>query len=160
MALLKFWGYDNPRTQNHGACMYYPIAIDLPESEAETYGVRFPDAPGCISAGNSIQNAVQNAKTALQSHFELLALEGITPTLATEIQSHRDDPEYEGCIWGVVDIDLEPFMGGSEKKNVSLPRLLILQIDNALNDHPEYKSNRSYFLQIAAMRELSRLNDD
>lgn len=137
--------------------MNYPIAIDLPENGSSTYGVRFPDVLGCISAGYSIQDAIEQAKSALIAHFELMALDGEIPVMPTDIQAYQDDPDYENCVWGVVDIDLDPFMGGAEKKNITLPRLMILQIDMALERFPEYKSNRSYFLQLAAQRELSRL---
>ena len=40
------------------------------------YGVSFPDVPGCISAGDTFEEAVANAAEALAGHFALMKSDG------------------------------------------------------------------------------------
>lgn len=134
--------------------MLYPIAIEI-GSETESYGVVFPDVPGCFSAGDSIEEAIRNAKEALEAHFELLADNGELPPQPTQLKQYEKKPEYAGWAWALVDIDLDPFMGKSSKINVTLPNLLTKKIDDTVEGDPNYQS-RSHFLQIAAMNQLAK----
>ncbi|ARW10046.1 hypothetical protein S101447_00944 [Acetobacter ascendens] len=43
--------------------MRYPIVIE-PGTETTSYGVIFPDLPGCFSAGDTLDQAVKNASEA------------------------------------------------------------------------------------------------
>ncbi|SFN68354.1 Predicted nuclease of the RNAse H fold, HicB family [Xenorhabdus japonica] len=52
--------------------MLYPIAIEIGD-ENHAYGVVVPDISGCFSAGDSMEDAVKNAKEAITGHLELLA---------------------------------------------------------------------------------------
>ncbi len=40
------------------------------KDQGTSYGVSFPDVPGCISAGDTFEDAVANAADALAFHFE------------------------------------------------------------------------------------------
>ena len=44
--------------------MFYPIAIEAGD-ETTAYGVTVPDLPGCFSAGDTLEEAVKNAKRRL-----------------------------------------------------------------------------------------------
>lgn len=132
--------------------MLYPIAIEV-GSDSEAYGVVFPDVEGCFSAGDTLEEALENAKEALEAHFELLAESGEVPTMPTSLSQHQKDPEYTGWTWGVIDINLDPFMGKASKINVTLPTLLMKKIDDVVEKSPHYQS-RSHFLQVSAMKEL------
>ena len=46
------------------------------KDEGTSYGVSFPDVPGCISAGDTFEEAVANAAEALAGHFALLRADG------------------------------------------------------------------------------------
>jgi len=48
----------------------------------------------------------------------------------------------------VIDIDILPYMGKSHKINVTLPELLIKQIDDRVSKSEKYKT-RSGFIAIA-----------
>ncbi|MEO0834840.1 MAG: type II toxin-antitoxin system HicB family antitoxin [Cyanobacteria bacterium J06642_3] len=48
--------------------MFYPIVIHKDPDTA--YGVTVPDLPGCFSAGDTMQEAVQNAMEAIECHVE------------------------------------------------------------------------------------------
>ena len=43
--------------------LYYPALVD--KDEDSDFGVSFPDFPGCVSAGESVEEAVLGAQEAL-----------------------------------------------------------------------------------------------
>ena len=48
------------------------------KDEGTSYGVSFPDLPGCISAGDTFEEAVANAAEALAAHLALIRADGDT----------------------------------------------------------------------------------
>ena len=46
------------------------------KDEGTSYGVSFPDVPGCISAGGTFEEAVANASEALAGHFAAMRADG------------------------------------------------------------------------------------
>jgi predicted RNase H-like HicB family nuclease len=46
------------------------------KDEGTSYGVSFPDVPGCISAGDTFEEAVANAAEALAGHLALMHADG------------------------------------------------------------------------------------
>lgn len=137
--------------------MLYPIAIETGDEE-HAYGVVFPDLPGCFSAGDTLEEAINNAKEVVEFYLEDLAERGNLPPLASSLSVLQSDDEYKGWTWAVVEIDVEPFMGKSAKLNVTLPSLLTKKIDDQVKAHPNLYSNRSHFLQMAAAHELGKIN--
>ncbi|ACT11232.1 MULTISPECIES: type II toxin-antitoxin system HicB family antitoxin [Pectobacterium] len=133
--------------------MFYPIAIEAGD-DTHAYGVTVPDLPGCFSAGDTLDDAITNAKEAITGHIELLVEMGQDiPTVSTVGQLAKRS-EYAGYTWAVVDIDVTRLMGGSEKINVTLPKSLIDRIDRCVASNPEFKS-RSGFLAQAALERIS-----
>ena len=134
--------------------MLYPVAIERGD-EKTAFSAIFPDVEGCFSAGDTYEETLINAREALEAHFELLADIDELPPTPTKIDDHFTISDFDGWLWALVDIDTEPYMGGSVKKNVTLPKLLLKKIDNIVLDSPNYK-DRSHFLQIAANNELQQ----
>lgn len=134
--------------------MHYPIAIEVGD-EHHAYSVAIPDLPGCFSAGDTFDEAIVNAREAIEGHLESLADHGDPIPAASAIEQHLANPDYAGWVWAAVEIDMTPFLGKSHKVNVTLPDLLIKRIDNAVARHGEFKS-RSGFLARAALHELER----
>ncbi|EGU42448.1 type II toxin-antitoxin system HicB family antitoxin [Vibrio scophthalmi] len=134
--------------------MLYPIAIETGDSE-HAYGVAFPDLKGCFSAGDTLEEALANAKEAADFYLEDLAERGNLPPKAGDLATWQSSDEYKGWAWAVIDVDIDPYLGKAIKINATLPSLYIKKIDDAVLAHPEYK-NRSHFLQVAATRELER----
>lgn len=46
------------------------------KDEGTSYGVSFPDVPGCISAGDTFEEAVANAAEAPAGHFVVMRVDG------------------------------------------------------------------------------------
>lgn len=135
--------------------MLYPIAIEKPANTNECYGVIVPDIAGCFSAGDTLDEAVKNAHEAIILHLDMLADEGEDIPQATNITSHQDNPDYQGMIWALVEVDLSAYMGKAEKINVTLPSRLIVKIDEKVKAHKSlYKSRSNYLAQLAS-RDLT-----
>lgn len=135
--------------------MLYPIAIEKPANTNECYGVIVPDIAGCFSAGDTLDEAVKNAHEAIILHLDMLADDGEDIPQATNITSHQDNPDYQGMIWALVEVDLSAYMGKAEKINVTLPSRLIVKIDEKVKAHKSlYKSRSNYLAQLAS-RDLA-----
>lgn len=130
---------------------HYPIAIEMPADAKQSYGVSFPDVPGCFSAGDTIDEVMSMAREALDGHLECLAADGEEPPKPSELSAHTGKPEFQGCAWAVVSIDPFPYMGKSQKVNVTMPAFLLKKIELFIRTHPDFK-DRSRLLQRAAMR--------
>ena len=134
--------------------MLYPIAI-RPGDEQHAWGVDVPDIPGCFSAGENLDDAMAMAREAIEGHLEILAEDCARIPVATPVSAHVSNPEYEGCIWALVDIDITRYLGKAEKLNITLPGNLLNRIDEYVKHHPEQKS-RSGFLASAALKVLQQ----
>jgi predicted RNase H-like HicB family nuclease len=89
--------------------MLYPVAIEK-GSEHCAFGVVVPDVPGCFSAGDTFEEALINAKEALELHLQSLAEMEELPPLASCIDHHIAKPEFNGWVWALVDIDTELYL--------------------------------------------------
>lgn len=119
------------------------------------YGVYFPDVPGCVSAGDDLDDAVTNAKEALSLHLEGMAEDGELPEARTlqEIAQAGEFPTDVpgGLIYAAVSVD-DP--EGAERVNVYLPKSLLRQIERF--GQRTGIDNRSTFLRLAARHYLSQ----
>ncbi len=129
--------------------MLYPIAIELGD-DTHAYGVTVPDIAGCFSAGDTMEEALNNVREAIEFHLEGLVEDGQEIPLPTDMAKHQQNPDFAvNYIWAIVDIDVSHFMGKAEKINVTLPSRLIHLIDNRVTKDSRYKS-RSGFLAAGA----------
>src|SRR6188768_1808714 len=65
------WGFFIKR----GSKMEYPIAIE-PVSNNYAFGVVVPDLPGCFSAGDTLIEAINNAKEAIELWMQTVIDDG------------------------------------------------------------------------------------
>jgi predicted RNase H-like HicB family nuclease len=64
------------------------------KDEGTSYGVSFPDVPGCISAGDTFEEAVANASEALARHFAAMRADGEAIPTPRNFEELRRDPEF------------------------------------------------------------------
>jgi len=84
--------------------MFYLIAIE-PGDENHSWGVMVPDLQGCHSAGENLTECLTNAREAIELHLEGLAEEGQVILAQPDLTiNHHENPDYQGCIWGVVEV--------------------------------------------------------
>ncbi len=86
--------------------MLYPIAIEIGDSE-HAYSVAFPDLKGCFSAGDTLDEALANARQAAEFYLEDLAERGQIPPKAGDLATWQLSDDYKGCLWSVVKVRYE-----------------------------------------------------
>lgn len=130
--------------------MKFVIAIE-PGTDTTAFGVVVPDLPGCFSAGDTLDEAIDNAKEAIDFYCETVIEDGGDLPVPSSLSVHQANPEYAGWIWAVVEVPVERYFGPAEKINITLPRLLLARIDAYARAHG---ATRSGFLADAARAAL------
>lgn len=64
------------------------------KDEGTSYGVSFPDVPGCISAGDTFEEAVANAGEALAGHFAAMRADGEAIPAPRSFEEIKRDPAF------------------------------------------------------------------
>ena len=117
------------------------------------HGISFPDFPGCVSEGNTIDEAVHRGTEALAFHVEGIIQDGEEipePRSIQEIEADRSLAEWrEGAVICFVPMILDK--GSSRRVNVSLDYGLLQAIDAAAERRG---MTRSAFLSSAARKEI------
>lgn len=123
---------------------FYPAVLEKePDS---VYGVTFPDFPGCVSAGDTAEEALVNAHEALAGHVALMVQDGDLLPLPTAVEDVAADPGVTMIAVSVVGVTIP---GRAKRINVTLDEALLEEIDTVAK-------NRSRFLADAARAELAR----
>ena len=129
--------------------MTHYIAL-IHKEPGSDFGVSFPDLPGCITAGATLEEAREMAAEALAFHLEGLAQDGeaapAPPTLET-IMTERENRDAVAIL-----VDLPETPGRSVRINITLPEDVLRQIDRFAANHG---LTRSRFLARAARKELA-----
>lgn len=129
--------------------MLYPIAIEVGDQNT-SYGVIVPDILGCYSAGDSLEEAIENTREAITVHLETLVDMNVDIPLPKAVDSNLNNDEYRGMLWALVDVDVSKYLGKTEKVNVTLPSRLIHMIDEKVaSDKSRYKSRSGYLASLA-----------
>ncbi len=118
--------------------MKFSIAIH--KDPASDYSVTVPDLPGCFSAGDNIEDALNMAKEAIGCHIEGMLLDGDIIPEVTPIEKHKDNPEYKNVMWGIVEVDLSKLSVKSKRVNITIPENLLHSVDQYAKQHGESRS--------------------
>jgi len=125
--------------------MRFPVVLHT--DDGVRYGVIVPDLPGCFSAGDTFDEALDSVHEAIELHLEGLIEEGGDVPVPRTIAAHRANPDFADGVWAAVDIDVSRYEGNAEMINVTIPRRLLVKIDEYAKSHG---STRSGFLAEAA----------
>jgi predicted RNase H-like HicB family nuclease len=125
---------------------YYPAIL---ERSSDGYGVYFPDLPGCVSVGDTVQEALRNAEEALQAHFDLTIEHGESLADPSDIGTlPAADPSNEAGRF-LVRVELPAKV---VDVNVPVPQELLAAADR-------YAAQTGFTregLIVAAMRDMLR----
>ncbi|MCX5619928.1 type II toxin-antitoxin system HicB family antitoxin [Bombella pollinis] len=120
------------------------IAIMSKDQDSD-YGVHFPDFPGCVTAGSTVEEAKRMAVEALAGHIALMREDGETIPEPSSYDEVMKDPDNHGTFaFEVSPEDYDP----SVRVNVTLPRSVLEAIGK--------RRNRSAFLAEAAREKLAQ----
>ncbi len=123
---------------------YIAILRKDPDSD---YGVDFPDFPGCITVGTTLDEARVMAAEALDFHVDGMIENGDAIPEPSSLEAVMSDPDHRDGVAILVDLPRKP--NPSTRINVMLPQDIIEAIDGVTN-------NRSRFLADAAREKLAR----
>lgn len=128
--------------------MRYPVAIEAGDAE-HAWGVTVPDLPGCFSAGDTIEEALDNAKEAILLHVEGMLDDGQSVTEPGSIEQYQKKREFKNRVWALVEVDLSELEDTIERVNITLPRRVLHKLDAAARAAGESRSG--YIAHLALM---------
>ena len=117
----------------------------LRKDETSDYGVDFPDFPGCVTAGQTMDEARRMAIEALQFHIAGITEDREPIPEPSSLEAIMRDPENREAAAFLVDVPVQP--ASLVQVNVALPGSLLEAIDRTTTD-------RSRFLAEAARAKL------
>lgn len=124
----------------------FPAVID--RAADGSYGVVFPDVPGCTSAGDTLEEAVEMAEAALAQHLEVMAEIGADMPAPSELSALATERADDALAIMLIPARLP---ARAVRINITIDPELIERIDAV-------SANRSAFLASAARRELELRN--
>lgn len=132
--------------------MKYPVAIEWGDGKT-AIGIHIPDLD-IASAGDTYEEAYMNAVEVAHIAIQDFIDQGKDVPIPKSVDYHRNNEEYAGMGWGLIDVDITPYLGTTEKISVTLPKRVISSIDEYVKTH-NLKS-RSAFLSDTAMEKIAR----
>jgi predicted RNase H-like HicB family nuclease len=124
--------------------VHYPAVVDKdPDSD---HGVVFPDFPGCVSAGATLDEAVLGAHEALAGHVALMVADGDELPEPTPLEVVAAQRKASTVAITLVPVTLP---GKAQRVNITMDEALLDEID-------QIADNRSRFLAEAARAEIAR----
>jgi len=114
------------------------------------FGVSFPDFPGCVTAGVTLEEAAAMAAEALTGHIDLMADEGVPIPEPTGLDTIMQELGNRSGIPILVPATIRRSVK-AVRVNVTLPEDVLLRIDVFAEAHGY---TRSGFLAQAAKRVM------
>ena len=129
----------------------YPVVIH--KGEGTDYGVTVPDLPGCFSAGETMQKALEAAREAIAAHIEGMLIDRERVPAPGSIDAHQGNPDYSGGVWALVPVEIGKLSGRAKRINITLPERALAELDSCAKILGE---TRSGFLLRAALEFIAR----
>jgi predicted RNase H-like HicB family nuclease len=108
--------------------MRYPIAIE-PGTETTAFGVVVPDLPGCFSAGDTLDEAMEGAEEAAAAWIDAMIDAGQAIPAPSSLDSLRSNKDYAGWTFGVITLDPALLDDSIERVNITLPKRVLKRLD-------------------------------
>lgn len=126
---------------------YYGIVHKDTNSD---FGISFPDFPGCVSAGSTLEELKENAVEALQMHIDGM-LEDFEPVpdATPSADVHAESEQNGGSAVIVIAVNVPE--NALKRINITIKTGDLKAIDRYIDEHEEEKS-RSAFLAKCARR--------
>ena len=131
--------------------MRYRILIE--EGSRDTaFGVVVPDLPGCFSAGDTLDEALDGAKEAVTAWVDAALDAGPPVPAPSSLEGVSRLPGYDGWTVGVVELDPAVFDDSIERVNITLPKRVLRRLGDLAATR--YQS-RGAFIADLTMRTVS-----
>ena len=127
--------------------MLFPVYVHTGDDK-HAHGAEVPDFPGCFSAADGWDELAGNIQEAVELYCEDEDMVVPSPTPLDKLMAN---PDSQGGIWMMVDIDTGKLKTKSVRLNVSLPEGLLRRIDDEARSR---HMSRSAFLAMSAQRDF------
>jgi predicted RNase H-like HicB family nuclease len=126
----------------------------LHKEKDSDYGVSFPDFPGCITAGRTLEEARRMAVEALALHIQGMIEDGATVPEPSKLDDLQSDPDLRDGVALVVPAELP---GKRVRVNITAMESQIAEIDRLAEKAGMTRSG--YIIQRALDRSLDERLD-
>lgn len=127
---------------------YIAVVHKDPKSD---FGVSFPDFPGCITAGSSIDEAKDMAHDALSLHIKGMMEDGENIPTPSKLEDIMDDPDYADAA-AILIVSVPEAKPRSIRVNITVPEDMLRKIDTIARKRG---MSRSSFLVHAAQNAIT-----
>lgn len=127
---------------------YIAVVHKDPKSD---FGVSFPDFPGCITAGSSIDEAKDMAHDALSLHIKGMMEDGENIPTPSKLEDIMDDPNYADAA-AILIVSVPEAKPRSIRVNITVPEDMLRKIDTIARKRG---MSRSSFLVHAAQNAIT-----
>ena len=124
----------------------------LHKEKKSDFGVSFPDFPGCITAGKTLDEARRMAAEALAMHIAGMAEDGDAIPEPSTIDALAEDPDRKGAVAFLVSVDVPA--GKTVRINITARESQIEAIDRMADEAGMTRS--AYLVQAALGRGLHK----
>ncbi len=126
------------------------IGLIHKDSESD-FGVSFPDFPGCVTAGRSLDEARAMAEEALALHIEGMIADGEPIPEASSLEAVMNEPNHRDGV--AILVPASAPVRRTIRVNVTIPEDVLAEIDH----YAESRGlTRSGFLTRAAKAAIRR----
>jgi predicted RNase H-like HicB family nuclease len=126
------------------------VALIHKDAESD-WGVSFPDFPGVVTAGKSVEEVRAMAEEALAFHVEGLVADGELIPEPSSFEAVMEDRENRDAIAVLIGLKTDP--PKALRVNLTFPEALLREIDRYAVGHG---FTRSGFLAAAAKQAMGR----
>jgi len=128
--------------------MTHYIALIHKDADSD-YGVSFPDFPGCISAGSTLDEARDMGAEALAFHIEGMVEDGLTIPDPSDLEAVMSDPDNRDGVAILIKAEVNT---KAVRVNITIPQDALNLIDAYAEAHGY---TRSGFLVKAARQAIA-----
>lgn len=134
--------------------MRFPIVVH--KDACSGYGVTVPDLPGCFSAGDSLDEAIESAREAIACHLEGLLMDGEPIPARASLETHQGNEDYRDGVWAIVAVDVSRLSSETRRINITIPARVLDIVDQAAVREGQ---SRSGFLAQAALSYVQQRSE-
>lgn len=98
-----------------------------------------------------MDEAIANASEAIALWIATVLDDGGEIPEPGPIEGHRKNPEFDGWIWALAEVDPAVLSDKAERVNITLPARVLKRVDEAAQESNE---SRSAFLARAALQAI------
>ena len=135
--------------------MRYPILVEE-GTETSAFGVVVPDLPGCFSAGDTLDEAVEAAKEAAAAWIDAALDRGMPIPSPSTLEAIRNLRGYRGWTVGIIDLEDTFFDDTIERVNITLPRRVLRRLDDMARSTGQSRSGLIARLTVTSSQQNQR----